>query len=367
MPILAEALLDVAIAMDIMFKRKLESPNQPALFEKHVRRGVHVMAEIYPRQLSWYLCQLKGSVVHEMREHLVLGMHTQQCVEQVCAVRTLSPHPAAHPSPCSPPTLTSPCPRTHLPPSQVNQVLAATAQHSNHGANVGRMTTAVKKDPSQKADYMEGRATRTPSEPESLFRRMLFQTLATTKSMRQADPEIGYGAALALMADRRARGLVMEHPDFEADVLMTNRFVRAVARWRRIWRTGAGMSSNWQDHPSGPLWKPARSIREVYRVQLHQCAHLLPPELRPTGPAPPPVPPTAPNAEKFWCVGGVALVELLRGRYLGKAFLTEILKTPFGRGRGPWGSAMIGTNSSLAQPLALSSLPCDCPLPCPQI
>ena len=201
LPLLAEALLDLAIGVNILFKRKLETQNQPARGARHLRRGVHRLAELFPGQISWYMWQLLGSVVQQLREHKVLGPHTQQTMEHI------------------------------------NQLVVVGIKHGNNGAAVGRMSKDVHIDPSLKPSYMETRRSGKRSEAEQLWRRLLFMTMAKTKrcshshsrsrsrsrsrshshshSQHAADPEISYGGALAIKANLTARGRCIEHRTFD--------------------------------------------------------------------------------------------------------------------------------------------------------
>ena len=106
-------------------------------------------------------------------------------------------------------------------------------------------------------------------------------------------------------------------------------FIRVYARWRRIYKMGAGMSST--GDPDSPEWAPARSCRSVYGAVLHQCAKLLPEDERPRGPPPPSRSPLHASGWKDWDVGAIIFIE--RNRSSDRAWLLELLKMPAGRGR----------------------------------
>jgi hypothetical protein len=97
-------------------------------------------------------------------------------------------------------------------------------KHSNNGAKVGRMTNAARADPALKPAVLASRAP--PPPCESLFRRLLFRSMAYTKSLRQRDPEMSYGTAIALQQRLLQAGRTVEHPIFEREILICGAFLK---------------------------------------------------------------------------------------------------------------------------------------------
>ena len=326
MPKFAASMLELAKAMKLCDKRKLElaADRSPIFihddFEKHARRAVHMLAELYPGKMSWYLWQLLGFVVQQMRRLKVLGPYTQGPMEHV------------------------------------QQDVALGVKHSNNGANAGRMTNVVREDPTQKPEYMEQRKTGVMDANQSLWRRLFLKTLAVTKSLRQANPEVSYAGAHGIIAHLRILGRNMKHPDFDEEWGVTEGFVWVWARWRRISKMGSRLR---RDHPhivyaprangdpphSEVRLTPMRSCAEVYGGTLMACRRLLTERCAeracaanaqaPRSPAMPELPAGHARGGESWRVGMAILIEI----YHGVAFIMEILKTAHGRGHGRWSGA----------------------------
>jgi hypothetical protein len=76
-------LSDVSIALDLAMMTKLFKDG-PAIFERHIRRGILSLYELYNGKGSYYMWQLVGSIVDQFRRFEVLGLYTQGTMEQ-CA------------------------------------------------------------------------------------------------------------------------------------------------------------------------------------------------------------------------------------------------------------------------------------------
>ena len=325
MPTLAAAHLELSKALKLGSQRKLEldSARQPIFihddFERHARRAVHMFGELYPGKLSWYMWQLLGSVVHQMRRLKVLGPYTQGPMEHV------------------------------------QQDVGMGVKRSNGGANVGRMTNEVRADLSLKPAYMEERKEGVMDPNQSLWRRLFTKTLASTKSLRQADPEVSYAGAHGIIAHLRIVGREMEHDDFDSEWSVTEGFIKYLGRWRRIAKMGSRLRSEPHtrafvglpaDQPPHAYERasPRRTCAATYAETLASCAHLMAGEAAERARA---AAQAAPRRTIFaaahekgglqWRVGMLILIEI----FGGVAFIMEILKTKHGRGRGRWGPAAL--------------------------
>ena len=197
----------------------------PAIFERHVRRAVLGLYELFNGKGSYYMWQLVGACVDQFRRFKVLGLYTQGTMEQC------------------------------------QQLVADGTKHSNNGARVGRMTDAVRADPSLKAALMDTREQKKPCV--SLFRRLVFRSMAYTKSLRQRDPEMSYGTALALLKRLLEGGRTIEHGIFNREMVMCRSFLKYYGRWRRLAQCGAkGSRDKYCFQRARPT--PFKSTREVY-------------------------------------------------------------------------------------------------------
>lgn len=240
LPDLAEALLDLAEALTLASSSSYD-PEAAIKFEKFARRAVHGLCELYNHKASWYMWQLLGPFVEWFKKYKILGMLTNQTMEAV------------------------------------QQTVRSSVKHSNNGAAVGPMSAEVRKDPTKKPAFMEKRRETVKPREENLWRRLAFRALAVTKSLRQRDPELSYGAALAMVSRLKQLQRVVEHPVFQQEFSTTICFVKYVARWLRLWRMGAH-GSRAKFSFAQPRCKPLLKTREVYETTLNACTKLIDPE-----------------------------------------------------------------------------------------
>ena len=337
LPDLARALSDVSIALDLAMMTKLFKDG-PAIFERHIRRGILSLYELYNGKGSYYMWQLVGSIVDQFRRFEVLGLYTQGTMEQC------------------------------------QQLVADGTKHSNNGAKVGRMTNAARADPALKPAVLASRAP--PPPCESLFRRLLFRSMAYTKSLRQRDPEMSYGTAIALQQRLLQAGRTVEHPIFEREILICGAFLKYYGRWRRLAKCGAKGSREkycfkCDRHTlfksTRAVYGPVLALFKASFIKPNACPNGQPGDDSPAAAEAAAIVVTVVEADADRdAEAAVAFAEAFTEAAADAdaeeadiseathelaavawfeltgtvAFLTEVLKLPAGKGRGQWGASI---------------------------